>query len=161
MGKNLHLSGVGGWLGLLVIRLMILFPLSGIVVVYMELLEGEKSFPPISPQWQTYKQASWLIFIASSALSFAAGYRLWKIHLPESVKFAILALWLSGPLKDTLWMISAIVVLGNDTVTGGDIIASFGSIVVISSAIAAGIGTAYLKRSVRVKNTYNLLPSGG
>lgn len=92
-------------------------------------------------------------FHASASVSFSAGYRLWKIHFPEAVRFAILALWLAGPQGNVLYVILAITIFGSKA--GGDAIAQMvgGT---ISSFIVAGIWTAYLMRSFRVKNTYKL-----
>lgn len=155
MAKNLYISGVGGWLGLLVVGLTILGPLLGFSQLSNELGAAMREFPQLAnnAQWQNYTQVSWLIFTASASVSFAAGYRLWKIHFPESVRFAILALWLAGPLGNVLYVTSAITIFGSKA--GGDAIAQMvgGT---ISSFIVAGIWTAYLMRSVRVKNTYKL-----
>ena len=156
MAKNPYVSGVSGWLGLLVVGLMILGPLMGLGQLSNEFHEAVEQFPQLAnnPQWQNYKQVSWLIFTTSAAISFAAGYRLWKIHFPESVRFAILALWLAGPLGNSLYVIAAITIFGNNA-GGGAIAQMIGG--TISSLIAAGVWTAYLMRSARVRNTYKRL----
>lgn len=158
MAKNLNISGVGGWLGFLVIALMILGPLLGFSTLTEVFRGAVDQFPQLafSMQWQKYEQASWLIYVASAAISFSAGYRLWKNHSPESVKFAILAIWLAGPLGNVLYMVAAIIISGSNA--GGNTIANMigGT---ISTVIAAGIWTAYLMRSERVKNTYQLVRS--
>ncbi|HMN14365.1 MAG TPA: DUF2569 family protein [Bellilinea sp.] len=155
MAKNPYISGIGGWLGLLVVGLTILGPLSGFGKLSNEFRDALEQFPQLAgnSQWQNYKQMSWLIFTASAAISFSAGYRLWKIHFPESVRFAILALWLAGPLGNILYMASAFFIFGDNV--GGNVIAEMigGT---IASCVAAGIWTAYLMRSVRVRNTYKL-----
>lgn len=153
MAKNQYVSGVGGWLGLLVVGLTILGPLIGLGKMSNEFRDAVEQFPQLADnaQWQNYKQISWLIFTASSVISFSAGYRLWKIHFPESVRFAILALWLAGPLGNVLYVIAAVVIFGNNA--GGDVVTQMiGGI--LSSVITAGIWTAYLSKSQRVRNTY-------
>jgi hypothetical protein len=134
---------------------MVLTPLSGFVRLSTEFDNAVKSLPQLASnaQWQNYKLVSWLIFSATAAISFVAGYRLWKIHFPESVRFAILTLWLAGPLGNVFYIISSIVIFGGNA--GGNARAQMvkGTIQI---AIVAGIWTAYLMRSERVKNTYNL-----
>lgn len=156
MAKNQYVSGVGGWLRLLIVGLMVLGPLMGLGSLANEFHDAEKQFPQVvtNIQWSIYKLTSWLIFATLAAISFSAGYRLWQIHSSESVRFAILALWLAGPVGNLLYVVSALVIFGAQL--GGNGLANMtGGL--IGSCVAAGIWTAYLKRSVRVRNTYNLL----
>jgi hypothetical protein len=156
VAKNPHISGIGGWLGLLVIGLMILGPLLGASKLSHGFSDTLKQFPQLANNapLENYKQVSWLIFAVSASVSFAAGYRLWKIHFPKSVRFAVLALWLAGPLSNVLYAISAIAIFGSSNVRGDAIVQII--MVTILSVIAAGIWTAYLMRSVRVRNTYKM-----
>lgn len=146
---------MSGWLGLLVVGLTILGPLSGFGKLSNEFRDALEQFPQLAgnSQWQNYKQMSWLIFTVSAAISFSAGYRLWKIHFPESVRFAILALWLAGPLGNVFYIVIAYLIFGDNL--GGSVFAEMigGT---IASCVAAGIWTAYLMRSDRVRNTYKL-----
>lgn len=168
MSKNLYISGVGGWLGFLIVVLMIINPLSGFGSLSNEFHDVLELFPQLenNTQLKTYKQVAWLILAALASTSFAAGYRLWKFHCPESVRFAIIAIWLVGPLGHALY----IVFIGNylDIISK---VAHFSSNVrghiidktftdTIYSVIAAVIWTAYLMRSTRVRNTYKLPNSG-
>jgi hypothetical protein len=116
-------------------------------------------FPQLanSAKWQNYMLVSWLIVTAAVAICFVAGYRLWKIHFPETVRFAIFVLWIAGPLGNILNIISAIVIFGSNAGSGFFTQMVAGT---ISSAIGAGIWTAYLMRSVRVRNTYKLQHPG-
>ncbi|MBN9462394.1 MAG: DUF2569 family protein [Burkholderiales bacterium] len=159
MAKNPYISGVGGWLGFLIFGLTILSPLSGFGKLSSEFRDALEQFPQLAgnSQWQNYKLMSWLIFTTSAVISFSAGYRLWKAHFNESVRFAILALWLAGPLANILYMASAFLIFG-DSVGGNATAKMIGG--TIASCVAAGIWTAYLMRSVRVRNTYNLPYSG-
>ena len=153
MAKNQYLAGVGGWLGFLIIGLMILWPLIGLGKLSNEFYDTERQLPQLvnNAQWSNYKQISWLIFAALVAIRFSAGYRLWKIHFSESVRFAILALWLSGPLGDFMYFVALVLIFGLQVSANG-LPEMLGGI--LGSSIGAGIWTAYLMRSLRVKNTY-------
>jgi len=155
MAKNVNISGVGGWLAILVVGLTIIGPLWGFSELSTYFRKSVEEFPRLASnaRWQNYEHASWLIFTASAVISFAGGLRLWKTHLPESVRFAIIALWLAGPLANVLYIVSAIIIFGGN-VNGHFIAQMVGGI--ISSVIGASIWTAYLMRSVRVRNTYKL-----
>lgn len=152
--KNIKdFSGIGGWLSILIV-IMILSPLSVIQRFINEFSKTEKIYPQlvVNAQWLQYKQISWLIIVFSIAFSFTAGYRLWKFHFPNSVLFAIIALWISGPLGNLLHTVTAIALFGSQALSVA-LPEMFGGI--IGSCIGAGIWTAYLVRSSRVKNTYN------
>jgi hypothetical protein len=158
MKKNLYISGVGGWLGFLVLRLMILEPIVGFFGLskFARNVIGQSPQLAYYEQWQNYKQTALMIFVVSAAVSISSGYRLWKMHIPESVNFAIIALWLVGPLSAILHFVTiSIIFRGSDFSYN---IAPF-IIEILFSLIAAGIWMAYLMRSVRVKNTYYSLPA--
>jgi hypothetical protein len=139
---------------------MIISPLVGFSRLYDEFYDydglNQLSHLANNPQWQTYEYVTWLIVAASAGISISVGYRLWKIHFRESVRFAILALWLIGPLDNVLHYMSIFFIFDifdmNDTFVNDAFAEMIGS--TIGSCIVAGIWTAYLKRSVRVKNTY-------
>jgi hypothetical protein len=152
MTKNSHISGVGGWLGLLIIGLMILGPILGFGRLYGEFRSVDDQFPQFarSPQWQDYKNLSWFIFLVCGAISFISGYRLWKNHVPQSVHFAIVALWVVGPLGNVASMLVARGLFGHHAANALSEIASG----LISSCLVAAIWTAYLLRSMRVRSTY-------
>ena len=153
MAKNLYLAGVGGWLRFLIILLMIIGPLIWFGNLSNDFYDTERQFPQLldDAQWSNYKLVSRLIFVISVAISFSAGYRLWKIHFSESVRFAILALWLSGPLGNLMYFVAAVFIFGLQAGAKGlpDMLSG-----ILGSSIGAGIWTAYLMRSLRVKNTY-------
>jgi hypothetical protein len=153
-----QLSGVRGWLAFLVISLTILGPIQGLARMNREFETAEEKFPNLHSDvsWILYKRLSWYLFAAMAAVGIAAGYRLWKAHVKESVRFAIVALWLVGP---GAWVggIAAMLVAfginaGREALRGSawaeTAVAGFASVIV------AGAWTAYLARSVRVRNTY-------
>lgn len=153
MAKNSYLSGIGGWLTLLIVGLMALGPLIGFGRLSNEFRDSLERYPQLaqSSEWRTYEQASWLIFAVTVAIGISAGYRLWKIHAPDSVRFAILALWLIGPVTTILYFLPLVILFGSQAAAKAlpEAIGSF-----VASCIVAGIWTAYLTRSVRVGNTY-------
>ena len=153
MAKNTNISGIGSWLAVLIFGMMVLSPLIGIGSLSNELRTAIEKLPQLeqNSQWQTYKQTAWIIFTSSAALSFTAGYRLWKLHIPDSVKFAIYALWIISIGRPFLDGVATIVIFGSNNFSEvfPEMIAAM-----IPAVITAGIWTAYLKRSVRVKNTY-------
>lgn len=155
MSNTQQLSGVGGWLSLVVVGLIILGPLLGLGRLTEELRSAEEAFPNLASNsaWHTYKQLAWTIFAATVAISISAGYRLWKIHIYESVRFAILALWLAGPAGQLAYIVAALFSFG---LTTGKTALPEILVGLIGSCVVAGIWTAYLLRSARVKNTYSV-----
>lgn len=153
MEKNSQLLGVGGWLALLVLGLTILGPLMGLGRISQEFESVEKTYPHLvaNAAWIQHKQLSWLVFAATAAVSISAGYRLWKIHTSKSVRFAIVALWITGPLGNLAYLFVAAITFGTSIAAEmlPEIIGTF-----IGSCIVATIWTAYLNRSERVRNTY-------
>lgn len=150
MEKNLHISGVGGWLGILVVGLMVFGPLGEMSTYGNELLMMDK-LPQLAnnAQHQNFMQVYRIILMVLVPIQFTAGYRLWKIHSPASVQFAILVIWL-GPLGSVLLKISEIIILDGNASSF-----SIGE-VLIPTVIVAGVWTTYLRRSVRVRNTYKI-----
>jgi len=152
MSTSAYLHGIGGWLRLLIVGLTILGPISGFGRITSDLQSAEEQFPILisSTGWQQYKQFSWYVFWIATAISISAGYRLWKLHVADSVRFAIIGLWLVGPVS----------CLGQFAVTwfafGTRAQAAVPEMLsaLVASIIGAGIWTAYLHRSTRVKNTY-------
>lgn len=153
MAKNPYITGIGGWLLLLIVGLMIVGPLMGFSRLSTELHNVLERYPQLalSSQWQIYSRVSWVIFAATAAISISAGYRLWKVHLPSSVRFAVLALWFIGPAGSILYSVSMAFAFGLHAAekTFPEAIGNFAS-----SCILARIWTGYLTRSIRVGNTY-------
>jgi hypothetical protein len=153
MAKDPYISGIGGWLALLIVGLMILGPLTGFGRLSEEFRDTLERYPQLTAnsQWQNYTQVSWLIFATTASVSFAAGYRLWKVRSPDSVRFAILALWLAGPIGNALYIILGATIFGSAPLenAAAQMVGDIGA-----ACIVAGIWTTYLWRSCRVRNTY-------
>lgn len=147
--------GVGGWLWLPIIGLLVVGPLAGISQTAQAISEAEYLYPSIleAPEWANYKTASWLIIAAACVLSVSAGYRLLRDFRPQTVTFAIWALWLRGLGTSLLDAISTQAFLDVSIFDYyGDpqtLRAVFGAI------IAATVWTLYFKWSRRVRNTYH------
>ena len=157
MTKNTSPSGIGGILLILILWLTFFAPMYGFGKLTQEFSESIKQFPHLATneQFLNYKQSSFVIFAASALISFASGLQLWRVHFPESVKFAILAIWLSVPFAKVLNLAAALWIyreIASRSKIEEMILTMLGS--EVSSCVVAGIWTAYLLRSSRVKNTY-------
>lgn len=143
------LSGVGGWLGLLIFGLVI----GGPFIRFSHLLplkEAEKINPSLinNPAWQNYTQISWFLFFATAALTIVAGIMLSRVYKKKSVQFTIIALWTSGLGYGIFQMAAAYFTLGATNFLG-----SIGPL--FMTIILTSIWHIYLLKSVRVKNTYH------
>lgn len=153
MKANSYVSGIGGWLAFLIASLMVISPLLGFGNLYGT-FSDVKTMQPIlaaSPEWLRYKAGTWFIFALFAAISYAAGYRLWKIRTPESVRFAVAAIWLVGPVAQICHAGWSAVALGQGIAANG-LASTVGE--VAGSCIIATFWTLYLLRSTRVHNTY-------
>jgi len=75
MARNPYMTGVGGWLWLLVFQLTFLNPFLGLGRQLVEFRTIEEQFPMLATNenWQNFKQITWLIFAESASISIAAG----------------------------------------------------------------------------------------
>lgn len=149
-------SGVHGWLAFLVIGLMILSPFLSGARLLEQMTSALENRPSLggSAQWLSFQQATWSLYWITAALSFVTGYRLWKYHKPSSIRFALLSLWLLGPIADFAILITAYTTL-EIPFTRAAPAQFWGSL--IGSIFLSTAWTIYLLRSLRVKNTYGLI----
>lgn len=147
--------GVGGWLLLPVIGLLVVGPLVGLSQTMKGISEAERAYPALLnlAAWANYKTASWVIVAAACALSVSAGYRLLKDFRPQTVTFAIWALWLRGLGSSLLDAISGQAFLNVSIAEYYGDPQTLGS--VLAAIITAAGWTLYFKWSRRVRNTYN------
>lgn len=146
-------SGVGGWLLLLVLGMMILGPLFSAAHISGGIMEAERQDPELISivEWETFKSATWWVFFAFVSISFYGGWGLvygkdWSV-----VERAKLILWLTGPVSSiALGLFVPLMVFGqawmnvsNSLIPG-----------LISSFISASIWVMYLSKSKRVQATY-------
>lgn len=154
MSAKSHLYGVGGWLGLLVITLLIVGPLLGFIHISTEFQSALKQMPQLenNSQWKLYSQVSWIIYSISATISIIAGYRLFKIYSYKSINFAIIAVWICNPVSKFIKIMSAMIISNNYTI-GTAVEREF--IQIFTSILISFAWTMYLIRSERIKNTYN------
>jgi len=148
--KQLH--GVGGWLGLLVVGLTVLRPLLGVGRLSGAFSNTESKTPQLASfaPWVSYKAEIWAIFGVVALISFCTGILLFRFK-PSSVRVAILALWIIGPVGAVADIVAVHSSFRSD-IASAMTQAMWPSI--NGSIIAAVIWTAYLLCSERVKNTY-------
>lgn len=148
--KPLH--GVGGWLGLLVIGMTVLGPFLGAARLSGAFTDTESETPQLVSfaPWVSFKTETWVIFGIAALISFCAGVLLFRFK-PSSVHVAIFALWIVGPIGAIAEIVAANTSFTSN-VTPAMAQAMWGY--VSGEVIVAGIWTAYLLRSKRVKNTY-------
>jgi hypothetical protein len=143
-----ELRGVGGWLGLLVFGMLVGAPLSLLAGAAGTIGSAEQANPALAtlPVWQ---QVTWLIWgfsLAQAAIHATGAWRLITRQVPQTVRFAIGALWIGGPLLNVIGNLTIDTVAGVSPVD--DLLGS------LRSFAYAGVWTAYLLKSQRVKNTY-------
>lgn len=146
-------SGVGGWLLLLVIGLMFLGPLMGAGRINADFMSVEDQYPNLKSvaEWGTYKSATWWTFLIVCCLSFYAGLGLVRERNITAVKRAKIILWVIGPLASLILGVFLPVLIFGKSEPDPQFVGSM-----IASIIAAAIWTAYLSKSQRVKATYGI-----
>ncbi len=148
-----HLRGVGGWLAFLIVALMVIGPLRNLVEAVNSFADAESQHPNLASveKWKDFKSAAWMVIFACCALSFVAGWRLWKSVDFDAVVFAKWAIWISGPAGAFVlgaflpWMM-----FGSANPDESFWGAFLGGIVF------AVIWTTYLSKSKRVEQTYTV-----
>jgi len=145
--------GVGGWLLLLIVGMMILGPLLGAARINAEIWMVEEKFPTLLSvdEWVTYKTATWWAFFVLAAISFWGGLGLAQRKGWSAVTRAKAVLWISGPVAVLILNVALpAIIFGELDVDGEPIIGAL-----VGTVIVAAAWTAYLSQSVRVKNTYS------
>lgn len=144
--------GVGGWLLLLIVGMMVLGPLMGAGRIAGEIAMAEHQYPEIKTlnDWSNYKSIVWWSFAFAALLSIYGGFGLATGKRWVVVGRAKVILWLSGPIASLIMaLIIPYIVFGEIEVDPQ----FFGAL--IGSLLAAIIWTAYLSKSKRVRNTYS------
>ena len=152
-----NVSGVGGWLLLLVVGLMFLGPLMGAGRINSDFMSVESQYPNLKTvaAWGTYKIATWWTFLPVCLLSFYAGLSLVKGRNILVVKRAKIILWVIGPITSIVMGIFLPLLIFGKTEPDPQFIGGM-----IASIIAAAIWTAYLSKSKRVLATYGSNTAG-
>lgn len=148
------LPGVGGWLWWLVAGMLVIGPMLGTVMLLGATYGQERLTPALAKpeQYQNFKTLVWVTYIIFIGIQIHAGWALAKRRDPSAVSLAKRALWLSGPVA--AFCMGIVVPAMTLDHWGTMVVATIGQI--IGASIWAGIWTAYLNRSMRVRNTYGL-----
>lgn len=147
------LSGVAGWLLLLVIGLMLLGPVIGTLSLLGNFGYAEYQNHALKSlaTWDHYKAASLTTYLAISCVSLYGGWKLLKGRNTSVVRIATVVLWIVGPVASiSLTLLVPLFVFGK--------IESDESVIrgLIGSIIYSIIWTLYLFKSKRVCNTYGV-----
>ncbi len=148
-GEPDELSKVRGWLALLVCSLVAIGPLVTIGGLASAIASSEAGNLMLRyvPEWQSAKRAMWIIAVTSSLITAYAGLLLALTRQRRAVWQAIAALWIAGPvatLAVAMYAGPALGVIGE----------------LLRSGIAAGVWTAYLLRSKRVRARFGAGDTG-
>ena len=144
-------SGVGGWLLLLILGLVFLGPLMGAGLMNSDFMSVESQYPNLKTvaEWRTYKSARWWTFLLVCCLSFYAGLGLVKGRNILVVKRAKIILWVIGPVANVVLDVFLPILIFGKAEPDPQFVGSM-----IASIIAAAIWTTYLSKSKRVMATY-------
>ncbi len=146
-------AGVGGWLLLLVVGLMFLEPFLGAGRLNADFMSAESQHPNLKTlvAWSDYKAATWFVFIVIACLSFYAGLGLARGRDMSVVRRAKVLLWVTGPAASVVMDLFIPFLIFGKFASDPQLIGNL-----IAYTIMAGIWTAYLSRSKRVRSTYGV-----
>lgn len=144
-------AGVGGWLLLLVVALLVLGPVIGAGRLFAGLASVEAEYPGLVTleSWATFKSAAWWSFLGTAGLSVYAGVGLAKGRNMSVVRRAKVLLWVIGPVASLVTGLVVPFLVFGDLELDPELLSEF-----VGSAVMAGIWTAYLAKSKRVLATY-------
>ncbi len=159
--KNVRLStskktdpaGIGGWLRVLIVLLVLVWPLVG-ATFQSAFFNHELLVDPAlanDPAWNRSWRFIWLLFAVQTALSISAGLALLKCLRPIAVRYAKAVIWINGP---GFWWVGILITLWNQGLLDALSAALLGIPYLLGSLVFPLIWTTYLRYSKRVKNTY-------
>lgn len=160
-------SGVGGWLLLLILGLMFLGPFMGAGRINSEFIAAESQNPNLKSvaEWGTFKSATWWTFLFLGSLSFYAGLCLVKGRSVLVLKRAIIILWVIGPIGSLVLAIFLPLFIFRNAASNQQLVSRLINTIsdpqliggIFGTIIAAAIWTAYLVKSKRVQATYGCI----
>ena len=155
MSQPKDLRGVGGWLAFLIVGLCVLGPVVGAYqgVQNFGTAESNPASAASLANWGAYKQAAWGLFAATSALRIASGLALLLSRHWHAVRFAFVVLWVCPLISAAGDYFLASHYFGQP----GDITATL--LQFAKGWFWAAVWSAYLIKSVRVRNTYVVRPN--
>ena len=148
--KN-SLSGVGGWLLLLTLQLMILGPLLDAGRINFSFISMENEFPNLKtiPNWSIYKNWVWFVMGLKFLIGFYAGLKLIKDRNPSAINQVKVIIWITGPVAGLILGVFLPEIIFGSVQIGSEFIGPF-----LSLTITCIVWTIYLSKSNRVKATY-------
>jgi hypothetical protein len=153
MSTRAEPAGIGGWLALLIVWMVVLRPVAGVYMLSM-MQAGSLANPAMleNSTWLINTSTFWIIFLFVAALSIYVGLRLWRDRSPAAVRTAIIVLWIYSPVAAADLLIARAFLEGS--------VPWPNAVMTIATNLAiAAVWTVYLKRSRRVRNTYFQQPA--
>lgn len=142
-------KSVSGWLALLTVGLIALRPLFALSGWSQLNYQEWKHDPMVSLDgWETYKLSIALLGLLAAGLSIYAGTGLWRGRSWGMVRRAIAVLWITGPVHALLQAAALYAIFSGRAETK-----DFAT-VLLQNILVAGVWTAYLLRSVQVRELY-------
>lgn len=149
-------AGVGGWLLLLVMLMLVVSPLLSVALTAEGFWSVEERYPALMsvPEYSILKAATWWIMLPCVAALAYGGWGLARGRSRSVVKRAKIILWLVGPVATVaIGIVVRLTVTDNTYARHPEFVAQLiGHL--LASTIIAVIWTAYLSKSKRVRNTY-------
>ena len=141
-------TGIGGWLVLLIIWMVVLRPVAGVILLN-QLRTASAENPAVleNSSWLINPSTFWVIFLMLAALSVYGGLRLLADRSPATVKTVIAILWIYSLVAAVDLLIARAFLEGRVTLLNVATTAA-------SNIAIATVWTLYLLRSRRVRNTY-------
>jgi hypothetical protein len=150
-----ELRGIGGWLAYLILGLCVLYPLVGSYQGYQNFSAAESNPASLTSlaNWAAYKQAAWALFALASALHVVSGFVLLLSRQWSAVRLAIVVLWVCPLLAAVGEYLLVFLFFGWSVSNTAPLWQ------LAQGWFWAVVWSAYLIKSVRVRNTYGVRPN--
>ena len=144
-------AGIGGWLALLILGLVLLGPFFGAVRIGGDIASTESQYPGLLtvPAWATYKSAIWFSYLLGTGLGIYAGVCLFSKRDASVVSKAKIIIWIIGPAAAVVNSFVIPLAIFGKLESDPRI---FGAL--LGSILFTTLWTAYLSKSRRIKARY-------
>ena len=144
--------GVGGWLLLLVVAMTLATPLLGAAFSVACLAKVREQYASLTAlgAWPLFERAYWIAFALAAAMLVWGGVELARRRTWIAVERAKMVLWIGWPIG--IWVQGIVIPLL--AFGRADPIHSWFIAPWLVAMVAAGLWTAYLAKSRRVRATY-------